>query len=63
MNMVLRNKNSIIYGAGGSLGRAVAEALAIAGAKVFLTGRNLDSVQKTAGKILQSGGNVKLLQD
>ena len=53
---MLQNKNAIIYGAGGSLGSAIAQALAAAGAKVFLTGRNLDSVQKTADKVLQSGG-------
>ena len=53
---MLQNKNAIIYGAGGSLGSAIAQALAAAGAKVFLTGRNIDSVQKIADKVLQSGG-------
>jgi len=33
--MLLHNKNAIIYGAGGSLGGAVAKALAGAGAKVY----------------------------
>ncbi|HWK02767.1 MAG TPA: SDR family oxidoreductase [Puia sp.] len=58
--MILQNKNAIIYGAGGSLGGAVARALAGAGARVFLTGRNLSSVQKTADEILASGGNVEI---
>ena len=57
--MILRNKNAIIYGAGGSLGSAVARALAVAGAKVYLTGRNLGSVQQVAKKILESGGNAE----
>jgi NAD(P)-dependent dehydrogenase (short-subunit alcohol dehydrogenase family) len=58
--MILRNKNAIIYGAGGSLGGAVAKAFAEAGARVFLTGRNLLSVQKTANEILASGGKAEI---
>jgi NAD(P)-dependent dehydrogenase (short-subunit alcohol dehydrogenase family) len=54
--MILQNKNAVIYGAGGSLGGAIAKALAAAGARVFLTGRNLSSVQKVADEILASGG-------
>ena len=58
--MILQNKNAIIYGAGGSLGGAIAKALAAAGAKVFLTGRNLRSVQKVADEILAFGGYAEL---
>jgi len=58
--MLLQNKNAVIYGAGGSLGGAVAKAMAAAGAKVFLTGRNLSIVQKTADAILASGGRVEV---
>jgi len=54
--MILQNKNAIIYGAGGSLGGAVAKAFAKAGATIFLTGRNLNSVQKCADEILAGGG-------
>jgi NADP-dependent 3-hydroxy acid dehydrogenase YdfG len=36
------------------MGGAVAKALAGAGARVFLSGRDLGSVQKTAGEILAS---------
>ena len=57
---MLQNKNAVIYGAGGSLGGAVAKALAAAGAKVFLTGRNLDSVEKVANEILASGGKAEV---
>ncbi len=37
--MLLKNKNAVIYGAGGAIGGAVAHAFALAGARVFLTGR------------------------
>lgn len=53
---MLENKNAIIYGAGGSLGGAVAKALAREGARLFLTGRNISSVQKLAEEITASGG-------
>ncbi|HEY4108144.1 SDR family NAD(P)-dependent oxidoreductase [Puia sp.] len=54
--MNLQNKNAIVYGAGGSLGGAVAKALAAAGANVFLTGHRIDSVRKIAGEIHAAGG-------
>src|SRR5688572_23045073 len=54
--MILQNKNAVIYGAGGSLGSAVAKALAAAGAKIFLTGRSITSVQKVADEIHAAGG-------
>jgi 3-oxoacyl-[acyl-carrier protein] reductase len=60
--MLLRNRNAIIYGAGGSLGGAVAKALAAAGARVFLTGRDLSSVRKVADKILAAGGSAEMAQ-
>jgi 3-oxoacyl-[acyl-carrier protein] reductase len=56
----LQNKNAIIYGAGGSLGGAVAKALAGAGARVFLTGRHLNSVKKTANDIIAAGGQADM---
>src|SRR5450432_1617149 len=60
--MILQNKNAVIYGAGGSLGGAVAKALAAAGARIFLTGRNISSVQKVAEEILASGGLAEPVQ-
>jgi 3-oxoacyl-[acyl-carrier protein] reductase len=59
---MLQNKNAIIYGAGGSIGGALAKALADQGAKVFLTGRNLDSVKKIADDIVASGGKAEASQ-
>lgn len=58
--MLLNNKNAIIYGASGSMGGAVAKALATAGARVFLTGRTIQSVQKLADEILISQGNAEV---
>ncbi|WP_316815437.1 SDR family NAD(P)-dependent oxidoreductase [Pedobacter nyackensis] len=58
--MLLQDKNAIIYGAGGSLGGSIAGALATAGAHVFLTGHNMDSVRKTANMIESAGGKVSI---
>jgi len=60
--MILLHKNAIVYGAGGSLGGAVAKALAGAGARVFLTGRHLSSLQKTAAAIQTAGGNAEVAE-
>ncbi len=57
--MILQNKNAIIYGGGGSLGGAVARAFAAAGASLFLTGRNLSSVQRVANEIQISNEKVE----
>ena len=60
--MLLQDKNAVIYGAGGSLGAAVASALAAAGVHVFLTGHHIDSVRKTANRIESAGGKVSIHQ-
>src|ERR1700693_2007398 len=62
IHVILQNKNAIIYGAGGSLGGAVSKALAAAGARLFLTGRNISSVQKVADEILAAGGHAEATQ-
>jgi 3-oxoacyl-[acyl-carrier protein] reductase len=54
--VILQNKNAVIYGAGGSLGGAVAKALASSGAHLFLTGPHIGAVQQLANEILNSGG-------
>jgi NAD(P)-dependent dehydrogenase (short-subunit alcohol dehydrogenase family) len=59
---MLQHKNAIIYGAGGSLGGAVARALAAAGARVFLTGRTMDSIQFVADDIVSSGGKIEVAE-
>jgi 3-oxoacyl-[acyl-carrier protein] reductase len=58
--MMLQHKNAVIYGAGGSLGGAVAKAMAHAGARVFLSGHRIDSIQKVADEILAMGGKAEV---
>lgn len=60
--MMLQNKNAIIYGAGGSIGGAIARAFAGAGARVFLAGRTREPLQKVADDIRASGGRVEVDQ-
>lgn len=59
---ILQNKNAVIYGASGSLGGAIARAFAREGAAVFLSGRNLASVEKTANEIIAAGGKAEAAQ-
>jgi NAD(P)-dependent dehydrogenase (short-subunit alcohol dehydrogenase family) len=62
MDMLLTNKNAVIYGAGGAIGGAIARAFAREGAKVFLTGRSLPSVDAVASDILATGGVAETAQ-
>lgn len=54
--MLLDKKNAIVYGAGGAVGSAVAQAFASAGARVFLAGRAGAALDVVAEKIRASGG-------
>ena len=60
--MLLENKNAIIYGAGGAVGGAVARVFARDGARVFLTGHHLASVDAVAHDISTSGGVAESAQ-
>jgi 3-oxoacyl-[acyl-carrier protein] reductase len=62
MRMLLENKNAVIYGAGGSVGGAVARAFAAEGARVFLAGRTLESLEKVAGEISAVGGAAEVAE-
>jgi 3-oxoacyl-[acyl-carrier protein] reductase len=55
MEMLLENKNAVIYGAGGAIGGAVARAFASEGARVFLAGRTLAKVQPVADELSATG--------
>ena len=57
--MMLKDKNAVIYGAGGGIGSAVAQAFARGGARVFLTGRELASVAVVAKEIDAAGGTAE----
>ena len=54
--MMLRDKVAVVYGAGGGIGGAVGRAFAREGARVFLTGRDLASVEIVAKEIEADGG-------
>lgn len=60
--MLLENKNAVIYGAGGAIGGAVARAFAREGAKVFLVGRTLATLNMVAREISDAGGVVETAQ-
>jgi len=60
--MLLENKNAVIYGAGGSIGSAVAHAFAREGAKVHLAGRILESLEEVAEEIRSAGGIAETAQ-
>jgi 3-oxoacyl-[acyl-carrier protein] reductase len=61
-NMLLKNKNAVIYGAGGAVGGVVARAFAREGAKVFLAGRTLTKVKTVAEDIAAAGGGAEAVQ-
>src|SRR4029077_4670949 len=60
--MLLENKSAVIYGAGGSVGGAVARAFAREGARAFLTGRNLETIDTLAKEISTAGGTAETAQ-
>jgi 3-oxoacyl-[acyl-carrier protein] reductase len=59
MKVLLENKNAVIYGAGGSIGGAVARAFAGEGAKVFLAGRTVATLDRVAEEISAAGGEAE----
>lgn len=58
--MLLKNKNAVIYGAGGAIGGAVASAFAREGARLFLAGRTLSSLDVVEKSISQMGGEAEV---
>jgi 3-oxoacyl-[acyl-carrier protein] reductase len=57
--MDLEGRTAIIYGGGGSIGGAVAQALAREGATVFLAGRTASSLERVAEAIRSDGGRAE----
>jgi 3-oxoacyl-[acyl-carrier protein] reductase len=57
--MLLENKVAVIYGAGGSIGGAVARTFAREGAMVFLAGRTQAKLDKVAGEIRAESGRAE----
>jgi 3-oxoacyl-[acyl-carrier protein] reductase len=60
--MLLKNKIAVVYGAGGSIGSAVAIAFAREGATVFLAGRTLAGLERVATEIADAGGKSHTAQ-
>ncbi|GGU98403.1 3-oxoacyl-ACP reductase [Actinomadura cremea] len=54
--MMLKDKNAVIYGAGGPVGTGIAKAFAREGARVFLTGRTQGKLDRPAKEIAEIGG-------
>lgn len=55
-SLTLQGKNAVVFGAGGSIGAAVAKEFAAEGAKVFLVGRTKSSLEWVAKQIADSSG-------
>ena len=56
--MLLENKHAVIYGAGGTVGAAVARAFAREGARVSLAGRTRPKLDRLAQEISAASGNL-----
>ena len=57
--MMLTDKVTVIYGAGGAIGSAVARAFAAEGANLFLSGRHLAPVEVVAKDVVSAGGSAE----
>jgi NAD(P)-dependent dehydrogenase (short-subunit alcohol dehydrogenase family) len=55
---ILAGKHAVVFGAGGSLGSAVANEFALEGAEVFLSGRTQSNVAGVADHITATGGRA-----
>lgn len=55
---ILKGKHAVVFGAGGSIGTAVAREFAAEGAEIFLSGRTKSSVEALAEQIAASGGRA-----
>src|SRR5262252_8513344 len=55
---MLKGKYAVVFGAGGSIGSAVAKEFAAEGAKVFISGRTKSTVEGVAKQITANGGRA-----
>jgi NAD(P)-dependent dehydrogenase (short-subunit alcohol dehydrogenase family) len=60
MTPLLQDKNTIVYGGGGSIGGGVARTFANEGARVFLAGRTREPLEAVAAEIAQAGGSAEV---
>lgn len=60
MSTLLEGRTAIVYGAGGSIGGAVARTFAAQGARVFLAGRTKETLVTVADDITAAGGDAEV---
>lgn len=60
--MLLEDRNAVIYGAGGSIGRAAAVAFAREGANVQLAGRTRSRLEEVAAEVRRAGGAAEVAE-
>src|ERR671910_824494 len=60
MEMLLEDKNAIVYGGGGAIGGTVARTFAREGASVFLAGRTREPLEAVAKDIEAAGGSAEV---
>jgi NAD(P)-dependent dehydrogenase (short-subunit alcohol dehydrogenase family) len=60
MTPLLQDKNTIVYGGGGSIGGGVARTFAREGARVFLAGRTREPLEAAAAEIADAGGRAEV---
>jgi len=53
---ILHGKDAVVFGAGGTIGAAVAKEFAAEGAQVFLVGRSKSNLERVATEIASNGG-------
>ena len=56
---MLEGKSAVVFGAGGSIGAAVAREFAAEGARVFLAGRTRANLKAVADQITAAGGEAQ----
>jgi NAD(P)-dependent dehydrogenase (short-subunit alcohol dehydrogenase family) len=57
-SLLLQQKHAVVFGAGGSIGAAVAKEFAAEGANVFLAGRTKSNMEEASRQITATGGRV-----
>lgn len=60
--LLLADKNAVIYGGGGAIGGAIARVFAREGARVFIAGRTQAKLDAVADEIAATGGKVETAQ-